>query len=176
MQGGWNPPGQGGGPGHDPSQPAYGQPQQPAYGQPPPPAYPSQPGFPPQQPGFAQPPAPAPAPYRAPTFGPPSGERGFFGSLFDFSFTSFVTTKVLKVLYGLLILGAFGAVIVADIDAIDRLGRSYVYNREQHYITLVASPFALLLLIIYARMICEMIVVAFRIAENLGEINRKTRE
>lgn len=33
-------------------------------------------------------------------------KRGFFGQLFDFSFTEFITTKAIKVLYGLAIFGA----------------------------------------------------------------------
>jgi Domain of unknown function (DUF4282) len=95
----------------------WGAPQQPppyppgGYGQEPPPGWGGYP--PPGPPG----PPPGPAGYGGPPMGPgPQGEsKGFFAALFDFSFDSFATPAVVKVLYiiGMVLLGLFwvGAVI-----------------------------------------------------------------
>ena len=72
--------------------------------------------------GRAKPPPPeATAQYAQPQPGPPPGQapppqppppaevrtatQGFINSLFDFSFTSFVTPKVIRVLYALIMIG-----------------------------------------------------------------------
>ncbi|OLT13389.1 hypothetical protein BJF78_03425 [Pseudonocardia sp. CNS-139] len=98
---------QGGPPPQQPPYPgSFGQEPQPGWG-----SYPPPPGPPPGPPaGFGGPGGPT-GPY-----GPGGAEqRGFFGALFDFSFDSFATPAVVKVLYiiGLVILGLVyvGAVI-----------------------------------------------------------------
>ena len=100
------------GPGGSPmgAPPGYGQPG--GYG-PPPEQYgplpqagqgggygPPQGYGPPPQYGASYPPPYGPGATMAPPPGGPSGQAsGFFGALFDFSFTSFVTPKIIKVLY-----------------------------------------------------------------------------
>jgi hypothetical protein len=74
-----------------------------------------QPGYP--QPGYPQPGYPQQGPYGGPPVGGPQGEaRGFFSALFDFSFTTFATPVVVKVVYivGIIVLalGWVGAVVV----------------------------------------------------------------
>lgn len=106
----WNPNSPNEGESNDPGRGQFGQP--PPGGQPPTPPYPGpqQPrpplGQPP--PGYGQQPPPGQyvqAPAYPPGQYPPPGNSsasGFFGSLFDFSFSSFVGPKLIKVLYVLI--------------------------------------------------------------------------
>ncbi len=161
QQGGWNPPP--GGP-----QPGYGQPQ----GQP-------QGGFGQPQQGYGPPPGapqqgyqPAPSPMGGGMPAMPA-QLGFVSGLFDFSFTNFITTKVIKVLYGiwlvglvLFILGGFGTAIMGMVNGAILQG----------FLMVLVVPVAAVLYLIIGRIYFELIIVAFRIAENLTEINRKTKE
>ena len=75
----------------------------------------------------------------------------FFGALFDFSFTSFITTKLIPVLYGIwLVLIVLSAVIF-----LTRGGAGIIFA----VITLVLG-------VIWARVVMETIIVFFRIAEH----------
>lgn len=101
-------------------------------------------------------------------------KKGFFGALFDFSFSSFVTTKVLKLLYGLwmlVVIGVlFGGIIGAIVQMTDRYGSVAV-----GFLMLILAPVAAVFTLVFGRMYFELIIVAFRMAENLEEINRKTK-
>ncbi len=103
-----------------------------------------------------------------------AAKKGFFGALFDFSFSSFVTTKVLKLLYGLwmlVVIGVlFGGIIGAIVQMTDRYG-----SVAAGFLMLVLSPIAAVFTLVFGRMYFELIIVAFRMAENLEEINRKTK-
>jgi len=97
-------------------------------------------------------------------------ERGFFSSLFDISFTSFVTTKLIKVLYVLsLVLIAITALVfvVAGFQESAGLGL---------FMLVIGAPLGALLYIIYTRVILEFIIQVFRIGELLrdqGELQRQ---
>jgi hypothetical protein len=97
------------------------------------------------------------------------GDKGFFGSLFDISFSSLITTKVIKVLYviSLIVIGLFALVfIVAAFSNSVGLG----------ILTLVVfAPIGALLYVIYTRVILEFIIVVFRIAEYTREMVELTR-
>lgn len=100
-------------------------------------------------------------------------QLGFMSGLFDFSFTTFITTKVIKVLYGiwlvglvLFILGGFGSAIMGMVNGAILQGLLMV----------LITPFAAAIYLVVGRIYFELIIVAFRIAENLTEINRKTKE
>jgi hypothetical protein len=168
-QGGWDQPG---------AQQGYAQPQ--GYPQPAP--QPAQQAYPPQQQqGFSQPNAGyAQQPYRgAIVGGASSADRGFFGSLFDFSFSSFVTPKVIKVIYALQIimcgLGTLGF-MYSQYDRASRIS-SYGYgNATEAYMAMLFAPVGFCIAVLFSRIMLEVTIVLFRIAENLGEINRKTRE
>ncbi len=102
--------------------------------------------------------------------------KGFFGSLFDFSFTNFVTTKVIKVLYGILIVCSTLMWGAAVLNCLNRINSPYPYGKDEAYMILLASPFVFALSILMWRMLLEMTIVMFRISENLSDINRKTRD
>lgn len=169
------------------NQPPYGQPPgggAPPYGQPPgggpPGGMPPQGGgggFNPPQYGYGHQPGAPPQHYHAPAAPGPTmpdkdAAKGFFGALLDFSFSSFVTTRLIKVLYVLwligLALGALGGLAGAAMNVVN----GQIINGV---ISLVVLPFALVAGLILGRMWHELIIVQFRIAENLEEINKKTR-
>jgi hypothetical protein len=86
-------------------------------------------------------------------------QKGFFGSLFDLSFSSLITTSVIKVLYVLTLIGigltALGFIVVA-----------FKADTAFGVVTLlILAPLASLFYVIYARVILEFIIVVFRIAE-----------
>ena len=146
-QGGWNPPPGGYAP----------PPQQP------PPAY--------QQPmPHVPPPGPPPAAWQPPSAGQ---AKGFFSGLFDFSFETFVALKVIKVLYALFllvlalgVLGGFGTAVISMIQGQILAGLGL----------LIALPFLAVIYLVMGRVYFELIIVAFKIAEDADEIARNTRK
>lgn len=94
--------------------------------------------------------------------------EGFFSSLFDFSFSSFVTTKIIKVLYMLGIVAAALMGVVMFISAASKGAPAAIGG-------LIVAPLVFLLGVLYARVVLEIVIVVFRIAENTGEIARQGR-
>jgi hypothetical protein len=102
-------------------------------------------------------------------------EKGFFSTLFDLSFSEFITTKLIKILYILLlILVAIGFVVAFFGSLITMFSRG---GFVQGLLGIVLVPIGALIYIILARMWMELIIVVFRIAENTTELVRlKQRE
>jgi Domain of unknown function (DUF4282)/zinc-ribbon domain len=90
--------------------------------------------------------------------------KGFLASLFDFSFQSFITAKLIKVLYALM---TIGNVLFALFFIVSGFNQS----TEVGIVTLILSPLFFLLAMIYARVLLELIIVFFRIHEDVREIN-----
>jgi Domain of unknown function (DUF4282) len=91
-------------------------------------------------------------------------ERGFFEALFDISFTSFITTRIIKVLYVLsliLIAIALLAYTVIAFAASVALGV---------FVLVIAAPLVGLLWTIYVRVLLEFVMVVFRIMETNTEL------
>jgi hypothetical protein len=89
--------------------------------------------------------------------------KGFFGALFDVSFTSFVTTRIIKVIYviTLVLIGLTALVfVVAAFD--DSVGAGI-------FVLVIAAPLLSLLYVIYARVLLELVIAIFRIMEHTGE-------
>ena len=129
--------------------------------------------------GFAQPASAAPPPTgKVPgggafgTIPPPSatpGATGFLGALFDFSFTSFVTTKLIKTLYAL-------GVIIAGFAALMLVIAGFTKGVLAGLLVLIiVAPLVFFLYVIYWRVVMELIIVIFRAAENLGELVQQGR-
>ncbi len=90
--------------------------------------------------------------------------KGFFASLFDFSFSSFVTTKIIKVLYILAIIGA-------GIGALFVLFTGFASGRFFGVLfSFVLAPLYFVLGVILARVWLEIVIVLFRIAENTQKL------
>lgn len=92
--------------------------------------------------------------------------RGFFGQLLDFSFTEFITTKIIKVLYGL-------AIFIAAVFTILLIIGAFSDSVASGVILLVLSPLWLLLCVTVSRLILEMVLVAFRMAEHVGYLAKQ---
>ena len=87
----------------------------------------------------------------------------FLNALFDFSFSEFITIKIIKVLYGI---GVAGAAIGALMFII----KGFSASAGQGILFLILSPIIFFLYVVLARVWLEIVIVLFRIAENVGEI------
>jgi Domain of unknown function (DUF4282) len=93
--------------------------------------------------------------------------RGFLGALFDFGFTSFVTPKVIKVLYMLIVIGTVVSALVFTIIAFKA---STVFG----FLTLVfGDPLFILIVLAIYRIILEFFVVTFRVAEDIRALRER---
>ena len=97
-------------------------------------------------------------------------KKGFFGALLDFSFTEFITTKLIKLLYILALigiaLGALGIIIIGT--TIGKFG-GFLFT------LLIGAPLFILFSTIMTRVWLEILVVLFRLYENVRSINEKTK-
>jgi len=92
--------------------------------------------------------------------------KGFFGQLLDFSFSEFITTRIIKVLYGVSIFLAFVVAMVVIVGA-------FTESIASGFILIVLSPLWLLLCATVSRITLEMIMVAFRIAEHVSYLAKQ---
>jgi uncharacterized membrane protein len=94
-----------------------------------------------------------------------SGDKGFFSALFDFSFTSFVTPKIIKVLYVLI---TVWTVLWALIFL--RYGFKYGGAAGGFFTLLVVDPILIILTLGAYRMVLELFMVVHRMHEDLKAI------
>ena len=93
-------------------------------------------------------------------------KKGFFGSLFDFSFENFVFPKIIKVLYAIAVvficIGYLGGVVYAfQMDMTYGIG------------AIVLGPLVMLIYLILIRIWMEVAIVLFRIYDNTNVIAEK---
>lgn len=138
--------------------------QRPAW---PPPEPGGEPGAGPDRPGD-QPGVPWSRP--APGYQRPTGEKGFFGSLYDPSFDSFVTPRLLRVFY-VIVLGVLtaGAVLFFLGTLVGGLSEG---NGGAVAFAIIAVPVGYLMYVIFTRIYFELIAALFRIADDLRAIRR----
>jgi hypothetical protein len=93
------------------------------------------------------------------------GERGFLGSLFDFSFSSFVTPKIIKVLYVLFTIwtGLLGVTILI-------IGFRTGGLAGGLFTLIIIEPIFILLTLGIYRVVLEAFMVLFRIYEETKKI------
>ena len=100
----------------------------------------------------------------------PQGEKGFIGSLFDYSFTSLITPKVVKGLYIMAtVMTAFGLLVIYG------LGRTLAHGSVSSgliVLVIFGIPYALLSLGV-TRLILEAADILFKIHEELKTIRRQ---
>ena len=137
------------------AQPQYAAPQAAQYGQPQQYAAPQQQAYAAPQPAYAMPVSADEA-------------KGFVGALFDLSFTSFITTKLIKFLYIILIVGA-------ALSALGLIGSGFVAGSTSGLLSIVIAPIMFFGLVVLARVYLELVIVIFRGAEHLGEIAKQTK-
>jgi len=92
-------------------------------------------------------------------------DKGFLGTLYDFSFSRFVTPKVLKLLYTL-------GLLIALFGAIRFIGAGFDRGVMSGLISLLVSPALFLLYSLLARVAVELVMVLFRIAEGVENHHR----
>jgi hypothetical protein len=96
-------------------------------------------------------------------------QKGFFESLFDISFTSFITTKIIKFLYVLALI-AIGLIALAFV--VGAFSRSAALGV---LVLVILAPLFSLIYIVYARVTLELIIQIFRITELLRDQNELQR-
>ena len=88
---------------------------------------------------------------------------GLVGSLLDFSFSEFVTAKLIRVLYGL-------GLISAGFTAFGVLGAGLAGGFLQGVVALFLAPLVFLVMALYIRVLLEVLMVVFRSAEDVAKI------
>ncbi|HTX26334.1 MAG TPA: DUF4282 domain-containing protein [Streptosporangiaceae bacterium] len=92
---------------------------------------------------------------------------GFLGALFDLGFTSFMTPRIIKVLYVLLMIGAVVSVLAVTIVV-------FKVSATFGIVTLVfADPLVILIVMAICRMILEYLVVTFRLADDIQRLRER---
>lgn len=90
--------------------------------------------------------------------------RGFLSSLFDLSFTSLVTTKVIKLIYVL-------SMIAIGLVALGFVVGAFQESAGLGIVTLlIFAPLAALFYLIYVRVFLEVVIALFRIMETNVEL------
>ena len=95
-------------------------------------------------------------------------QKNFFAELFDLSFSSFVTPKVVKVLYVLSMIGIAIWFLMIIYQAF-----AYAQGFGQTLLFLILAPIGACLFLILARIYMELILVAFRIADKITKLADK---
>lgn len=93
-----------------------------------------------------------------------SEAKGFFASLFDLSFSSLVTTKIIKVLYVItLVLIGLGYIVftLSAFSADPAAGALVLF---------ILGPLVALFYVVYARVFLEIVIALFRIMESNVEM------
>ena len=85
--------------------------------------------------------------------------KGLFSGLFDFSFTTFITLKFLRVIYILLLVLILVAGFGFLVSSLSEGGTAAVVG-------IILVPLVTLLYVIFARIYMELIALFFRIGEN----------
>ena len=93
----------------------------------------------------------------------------FLGSLFDFSFSEFITIKVIKVIYFLMI-------IISALFAIGLIITGFNESGGAGVFAMIISPIIFLLYVLFSRVWLEIIVVVFRIGENTTRLVEMEKE
>lgn len=90
-------------------------------------------------------------------------QKGFFGRLFDTSFSEYITPSIIKVIF---IIG----VLLAGIAAILLLFGGVRGGGMGAVLSLVIAPIAFVLYVIGVRISCELIIIMFRICDNTSKL------
>ena len=96
-----------------------------------------------------------------------ASSKGFVAALFDFGFTSFVTPTVVKVLYVLIM-------IVLALIGVGSVVVAFALNTLFGIFTLIiAAPLSFLISLALYRIILELFVVIFRVADDIHAIRER---
>ncbi len=88
----------------------------------------------------------------------------FFSSLFDVSFSDFITPKIIKIVF---ILGIIGS----GIAAISMIAGAFAKSTGMGIVTLIiGAPLSFILMVIAIRIYLELIMIIFRISDNIAKL------
>lgn len=90
-------------------------------------------------------------------------DKGTLNALFDFSFSTFITTRLIKILYIL-------AIIAAGIAAFGIIVSGFAQGFFAGLLSCIVAVLAFAIYVIMARIWLELIIVIFRISENVDVI------
>ncbi len=96
--------------------------------------------------------------------------RGFFASLFDFSFASMITGRIIRFLYVLLVAMAAVMALLMVVMAFGVSGSVGILA------LLIGAPLVFVISVIYARVMLEIIMVVFSISSNVSLIAGKKED
>ena len=94
-------------------------------------------------------------------------EKGFFAALFDFSFTSFVTTRIIKVLYVLILILVVLSALIYTFLAFDA---NSLYG---FLVLIIGDPLFIIIVMAFWRLVLEAFVVVFRMAEDIRALRER---
>ena len=94
-------------------------------------------------------------------------DQGFFSKLIDFSFEEFISIDVIRVLYAVSIILATIVVVVGVIAA---FGNDITVGIG----ALILAPIVLFVYVLFARVLMEIFIVIFKIADHLKAIEDNT--
>jgi hypothetical protein len=91
---------------------------------------------------------------------PMQDAKGFFASLVDFSFSSLITTKIIKFVYVIIM-------VVVSLFALFFLIASLTRGVVGAFLGIIFAPLGWLLYMILARIYLEIVIIIFRIGEDV---------
>jgi hypothetical protein len=101
-------------------------------------------------------------------------DRGMISSLFDMSFTHFITPKIQKVLYALMLI-ASGVAGLGVLTVALGMGGGFFGKIGALLVGVPAAGLAFLLLAMYFRVMMEILIVVFKAVEHLRDISSSVR-
>jgi ABC-type Na+ efflux pump permease subunit len=91
-------------------------------------------------------------------------QKGFLSTLFDFSFRNFLTSKVIKFIYVV-------SMIIIALETIAFVAIAFKANSALGALTLlIFGPIYFVLVMMWIRIVLELVVVFFRIQEDVSKI------
>ena len=91
-------------------------------------------------------------------------DQSFLGNLFDLSFSNFVTTRLIKVLF---VLGIAGSGIWSLMILVGLMSQHRILG---FLLGVIVAPIVFAVGVLVARVYTELLIVAFRIAENTARL------
>lgn len=95
--------------------------------------------------------------------------KGFFTTLFDFSFAEFIVPKIIKVLFAI---GILGAAVFALAVIVNGFHGGFLAG----LLMIILSPVFFVIGVILVRVYLEVVLVLFRIADNTSKMSQDKGE
>ena len=119
-------------------------------------------------------PGPTPGPIPGPVVRPATPRKGFFRALFDFSFSEFITPKLIKFQY---IIATIVNILFMLIFMILIIVKGFMVSASKGFVALIICliifPILFLLSQIWIRMWLEILIVIFHISDNIKKLVQK---